>query len=237
MSFESRYGMCVTERALAGSPRAEMTLPSACRPELMDMASLARSPTAAVRLSRSEPARSTKCILDTASRTSLSSRSSPSRSGEKGVGVVRPLPMTLAGRWLKRLPLGVEGRPPGVGLETRDDGRLLSDARCCGNRLAGDGGGAIAGLSSPRRWTSVSEKMACDRDDCAFMSVPAVCRTREPIASAAITSAADRTLSSRRPDQMIVPSLASRIDSAGRSPSGMSGSTSRSIRSSLYSST
>ena len=234
MSFESRYGMCVTDRALAGSPRAEMTLPSACRPELIDMASLARSPTAAVRLSRSEPARSTKCILDTASRTSLSSRSSPSRSGEKGVGVARPLPMTLAGRRLKRLLLGVEGRPPGVGLDTRDDGRLLSDARCCGSRLAGDGGGAIAAFSSPpRRWTSVSEKMACDRDDCAFMSVPAVCRTREPIASAAITSAADRTLSSRRPDQMIVPSLASRIDSAGRSDSGMSGSTSRSIRSSL----
>ena len=54
VSLESRYGMC-------GLPdsSAQMTLPSASRPWLIDIPSFMRSPTAPVRFSRSLPARST----------------------------------------------------------------------------------------------------------------------------------------------------------------------------------
>lgn len=44
------------------STSAVMTLASASRPLLMLMASLRRAPSAPVRLARSEPARSTRCI-------------------------------------------------------------------------------------------------------------------------------------------------------------------------------
>ena len=44
-------------------PKALITLPKAKRPQLMEMPSFARSPVAPVRLSRSEPAKSTKWNL------------------------------------------------------------------------------------------------------------------------------------------------------------------------------
>ena len=58
VSFESRYGTCCWF-----SQSALITLPSARRPLLIWMPSFSRSPLAPVRFARSDPARSTKCIL------------------------------------------------------------------------------------------------------------------------------------------------------------------------------
>jgi len=47
VSLESRYGTCVVCLALLGSPKADITFPNASNPELIDIPSFARSPTAA----------------------------------------------------------------------------------------------------------------------------------------------------------------------------------------------
>src|SRR3954464_5252156 len=51
VSLESLYGICVVCFALLGSPKADITFPKASKPELIEMPSFARSPTAEVRLS------------------------------------------------------------------------------------------------------------------------------------------------------------------------------------------
>lgn len=61
VNFESRYG--IWSAFLDRSPRAEITFPRASSPQLMEIPSLALSPTAPVRLRRSDPARSTKWNL------------------------------------------------------------------------------------------------------------------------------------------------------------------------------
>ena len=66
VSFESRYGTCLSVAvyplALANAPT---TLPRASRPELIAIPSFARSPTALVRFSLSDPAKSTKLNFET----------------------------------------------------------------------------------------------------------------------------------------------------------------------------
>mmetsp|Transcript_114602 Transcript_114602/g.222546 ORF Transcript_114602/g.222546 Transcript_114602/m.222546 type:complete len:238 (-) Transcript_114602:196-909(-) len=61
VSLESRYGTC--ERWSFGSPKAEITLPSASSPWLILTPSRKRSPTVPVFFARSEPARSAKRTL------------------------------------------------------------------------------------------------------------------------------------------------------------------------------
>uniref|UniRef100_A0A0M3HHD0 EMI domain-containing protein n=1 Tax=Ascaris lumbricoides TaxID=6252 RepID=A0A0M3HHD0_ASCLU len=58
VSLESRYGTCVT--LPDAPPSALITLPNASSPQLILIPSFARSPVAPVRLSLSDPARSTK---------------------------------------------------------------------------------------------------------------------------------------------------------------------------------
>ena len=96
-----------------------------------------------------------------------------------------------------------------------------------------DGGGATP--PTRFRWVRVSEKIACEREDWAFMSVSFVRRRAVPERRLAMTSSFEATLISLRPDQMMCPSLSSRIDSCGRSEAGIDGSDedSRSSRSSL----
>uniref|UniRef100_A0A6B0V0B1 Putative secreted protein n=1 Tax=Ixodes ricinus TaxID=34613 RepID=A0A6B0V0B1_IXORI len=76
VSFESRYG--TWEILPEASPSAEITFPRARSPQLMEMPSLARSPVAPVRLSRSDPARSTKWNLAVRVSNSLKVDASPS---------------------------------------------------------------------------------------------------------------------------------------------------------------
>ena len=170
----------------------------------MEMPSFARSPAAAVRLScsriksgtmaslpdhrrhtLSEPARSTKWNLD----TTVVHSPGPSSSGVPG----RPFwPSELPGRPPPRpiavAKLGVCGRPK-VGELTRllvpmdtEPGRAIRDT------LGGDRGverpPELPPLALPApeclRWMRVKEKMACERDDWAFMSVSLVRRSEEP---------------------------------------------------------
>src|SRR5258706_3307691 len=124
-----------------------MTFPSARRPELIEIPSLARSPCAAVRLRRSEPARSTKWNLETivVHSPGPSSSSPPVRcpSAEEGR---RPLFIAVAKE-------GVGGRPNG-GEPTRlapgeveyiDPGR----ARREGERLPAGGRGEFERGGAP----------------------------------------------------------------------------------------
>lgn len=67
------------------------------------------------------------------------------------------------------------------------------------------------------RWVMVSEKIACEREDWSFIAVDPVCRTLEPEERFCITSKAERTALSRRPDQMMCPALSSRIVTGVRS--------------------
>lgn len=111
VSFESRYGTCVA--FFVGSPRAEITFPSALRPALIETASLARSPVAAVRFNRSEPARSTKRNFEVTLTQVPPSESCGLAGRPSWLGGLRPT------RLPGRSKVGVPLRPAGTGLETR----------------------------------------------------------------------------------------------------------------------
>ena len=206
----------------------------------------------------SEPARSTKWNLETiVTQSPVSSSMLPARSP--------PIwPRALAGRRLLPLPmaiakLGVAGRPI-VGEATLllagegppayiEPGRAsLEGERPPGGRGDEDRGGC----PEPEYFfcVKVREKMACDREDCAFMSVSFVRRIELPFlsklqkvracyiflvlrkAAHLITSWAFLTLTSRSPPHIIWPSLSSRICTSRLAPFGSS-KLNRSIRSSL----
>lgn len=157
-------------------------------------------------------------------------------------------------RWCRKgRPDGVVGRELGVGDIVRalaalakavDDGRGIPREGVLGadgltNALGGafeeeedaltfdEGTTEVAPLlllPMRLRCVSVMEKMACERDDWAFMSVSFVRRRTLPCWRLRMTSSFELTFVSRRPDQMILPSLSSRMETVGRSETGVDGS-------------
>lgn len=155
--------------------------------------------------------------------------------------------MELAGRkplarFIAVAKLGVPGLPK-VGLPTLADEGLPTyiDEGRANREVVGEVGGM--GLVRPLEaregivpvyffCVRVKEKMACDRDDWAFMSVSFVRRMEEPCLMRDMTSAVLFTGTSLNPLQRIVPSFSSRIWTSRLEPLPSS-KASRSMRSSL----
>lgn len=192
MSFESRYGTWLA--FLLGSPNAEMTLPSACRPALMLIPSLARSPIADVRFSLSLPARSTKWNLLVRVTHSPSGSGSSGVNGAngdsdmmlarlsfdpgawiplvKGVGILECEPVDVRDAEDPEVVIPLDGYPVRLGLLTclLKVGELRpSDARAAVVEAERGTGGGWAGTNFS--WRRVILKMACERDDFSFISV------------------------------------------------------------------
>lgn len=91
-----------------------MTLPRACKPELMAMPSFARSPVAAVFFRRSLPARSTKCHLEVTTSQCPSVAwvlLLPASEAPKSDGKELMMSDWERGRWVEAGLVGVAGLP------------------------------------------------------------------------------------------------------------------------------
>lgn len=235
VSLESRYGMCplaLIGSATASKPRiarwprdlrVEITLPSASKPLLIEMPSFILSPCAAVRFNRSDPAKST--MLNLLVTTTYSESDGLGPTNEFGLDIPGvPFENALGGT-TDLVPDGVGDRAAAI--PTIDVGLFSCRVGVDTSLMGCD---ALDTSRFLRFWTRVSEKMACDRDDVAFIPVSPVFRLADPSYRYCMTSVRLRTLTSRTPDQMILPSRSSRIEMDTPVPE------SRSMISSLYSS-